>query len=122
MRDQLDIRTITLQQVLKLLGALGAQYRIIMPEGDSYGTLEVITEPVRPKKGSRYGWGSLRAYYRPLIEAMEVGEDIIVPVDRFDMLSLATGISDLVASKWGKGNGKVNQREDLNAVQVMRYE
>ena len=121
MRDQLDIRTITLQQSLKLLGALGAQYKVIMPEGDSYGTLEVVTQPVKPKKGSRYGWGALRAYYRPLVEAMQVGEVILIPVDRFDMLSLSSGVSDLASFLWKKGNSKVNQRPDLNAVQVMRY-
>lgn len=120
MRDQLDVTTITLHRALKLLDALGAQYKVIMPEGDGYGTLNVVTEPEKPKKGSRYGYGELRRYYKPLIEAMEPGDVTLVPVDRFDLASLAGGISSLGFELWGYDNCVVTQRRDLEAVQVMR--
>lgn len=120
MKDTVDIKTVATQRAIATLKALGAQMKVIMPDGSEYGELKVLTEEPRLKKGERYGYGSIKAHIEAFISDTAVGDVREVPVDRFDLNTIQRGISSYSASAWGTGSAVTMQRPDKGAVEVFR--
>lgn len=53
------------------------------------------------KRGQRYGFGTVRLYYGPMIENMQVDDVVQVPVGLFDLETLNKGIWSFACARWG---------------------
>lgn len=118
MKTTLDVKTIALNRAIALLGSLGAQYKIILPDGaGEYGTLEVAA-PSKP--GAKYGYGVLREYVKLHMDSMKPGDVKAVPVDGFDFDSIQSSVANYAHKVWGHGSIVSTRQKALNVVEVLR--
>lgn len=117
MKTTVDVKTIALNRAVALLSSLGAQYKIIMPDGGTYGALEVV-EPKKP--GAKYGHGVLRNHARQHMVNMVQGDVIQVPVDNLDVDSVQTAIANYARHNWGLGSVVTSRSIDRLHVEVLR--
>lgn len=117
MKTNIDVKTVALNRALALLGSLGAQYKIILPDGGGeYGELEAVA----PKKGTKYGYGALRDHVRPVMQDMKPGDVVDVPVGAFDPVSIQSSVGSYASDEWGAGAIVSTLRRADNVVQVLR--
>lgn len=115
MKTKIDVKTVALNRALAILGSLGAQYKIIMPDdGGEYGDLEVA--PARKKRP----YGDLRNHVRPLIENMQRGDIVEVPAGEFPLHHVQAGSINLATKVWGSGSVITSQRKERGVVEVLR--
>ena len=69
--QQPAVITKTIAKAVELLKASGAQFKVISPNGDEFGELEVAPEK---QKTFRFTRGELSSFYKPLLENLKVGE------------------------------------------------
>ena len=123
----LNFQKDAVEKLVNIVSAMpGAQYRIILGDGTSYGELEV-KEPkkLRPKStngaGHRYARGETLAYYKPFLEPIKVGGVVFVPFDRFHPPTLAQNVNSYAHSMWGTGNYRAVRDDTLRVVKVQRF-
>ncbi len=119
----LDIQKTNIAKLVNVLDVVEASYKIILPDGTEYGTLE--TKPVKVKKArskaSPYPRGELKAYVEGFISSLKPGEATEVPFGSYPGTLLATSCCSTAHALWGKQNSSCKRRDDRQAVQVMRY-
>lgn len=112
------------KKALATLDAAGAQYRIIMPDGNSFGTLP-YSEP-KPEKAKRrslkHPYGALRTYYLPFVEGIKPNQCVEVPRGPFLVADLAGAISSYFCTKLGNGKVTVARNHKKGVVEVLRVE
>ncbi|CAB4189867.1 hypothetical protein UFOVP1193_20 [uncultured Caudovirales phage] len=115
-----------LEKLLNVLNAMGAQYKIILSDGTSYGELEA-KEPKKHKPkstnaaGHRYERGETLVYYKPFLDAMQPGGAEAIPFDRFHPPTLSQNINSYAHSMWGSGNYSATRNDANGTVDVLRY-
>lgn len=119
MKDVVDIRMVPIQRAIRFLDGVGAEYKIILADGSEYGTLLAVKEGKRKFLHPR---GTVRNYYRPLIQHMKVGDVVSVPIGDFSFDSIQNGIGSFAGENWG--NGSVITRRDVEkrCIEVLRIE
>lgn len=122
----LNIQKNGLEKLLNILNAVEAKYKIILPDGTTYGELEAH-EPKKRKRrsanapGNRYARGETMAYYKPFMENMKAGDAVAVPYDRFHAPTLAQNINAYSHYLWGAGNYSATRNDNNKTVDVLRY-
>ena len=103
----MSIKTKTIENVVKILRALNAQYKIITEDGTEYGELVVANQ--KPKRRPRqYPLGHFSNYVKPYLQKLNVGDVAEVPLGEFDSKMLASRVSCVGIQMWGKGNCTVH--------------
>ena len=102
-------QAIALDRAIALLNAANTEYVVRLPDGTllQRGDLRIAeseSNTDKPKKGSKYGWGTLTNYITPVISTMEVGDVKVIPFSEFDPTDLVKAVSSAACRKWGKGN------------------
>ena len=121
MKTTPDVRTIAITRALQLLDSLKAQYKIILPDGSGeYGALEIAVPANKKRSPLAFPYGEVRKYYQPLVENMQKGDVLHIPIDKYDLKQIQGGISTWAADTWGAGSTITSQRRDLGVVEVMR--
>ena len=103
----MDVITKTTQQALRLLDAVRAQYKVILPTGEEYGVLEIKPkeEPkVVKRRPGKYPHGELTAHATPFLQGVVVGDVAQVPIDKYDPEILRGSVASNVCMMWGRGN------------------
>ena len=112
--------TATFQRILAQLDAAPVKYKIIFPNGEEVGDLEVVSP--RKKRPCAHPYGTISNYLDPLMEDMKVGDirDIALPLDleNFSLTDLTSNVSARAIKKWGKGSATVCRGD--SGVEVMR--
>ena len=79
-----DIQLKEFQRAVKFIDALGCTYKIITPEGDEFGTLEVKATKDRKRAPLRYPYGEISKFYRPQLNLQaEIGEVQEIALGKF---------------------------------------
>ena len=108
------------QKALSVIRQSGAKFRIIMPTGEQFGDLPVVTEPERKKRKLRHPYGALKAYYLPYLKDLEPGGYVEVPWGAFLGGPLSSAISAHGCHEWGNGQVVVSVNKTKKVVEVMR--
>lgn len=124
----LNIQKNGVEKLLIVLKAMDAKYKIILPDGTTYGELEVA-DPKKTRRrtrsknapGNRYQRGETMAYYKPLLVAIPPGGAEAVPFDRFHPPTLAQNINAYAHFLWGAGNYSATRNDKNKTVDVLRY-
>jgi hypothetical protein len=119
----LDIQKTAIAKLIKALDGVEASYKIILPDGTEYGTLE--TKPVKKTKpkgtrASPYPRGELKAYIEPFLADLAVGGVVAIPYDKYPGSLLAARCYSAGFDSWGKGNCMGSRNDKTKTVEVMR--
>jgi hypothetical protein len=105
------------EKVVRLLRLLNAEYKIILPCGDDFGTLEVV--PAKQPKSHAVA-RSARLYYWPLIETMVPGERRVIDAGDFDLAKFAGNMQAFCIHRWGTGCVTYTTDRTANTVTIGR--
>jgi hypothetical protein len=90
----------------------GVKFKIVMPNGQEFGELEIVKEKVRTRVVSKFRpRGTIRNYIMPFIEHMKVGDVCVIPmpvnIPDFDSKKLLSSVSGTCCYRWGNGHAIV---------------
>ena len=119
----LNIQKTAIAKLINALNGAGANYKIILPDGTEYGTLE--TKPVKKTKpkssrASPYPRGELAGYIQPFLADVPVGGVASIPYDKYPGPLLAMRCHSAAFDSWGKGNVMGTRNDKTKTVEVMR--
>lgn len=109
------------KQILKfasMLDTWGAEYKIILPDGEELGALEVA--PKRKKAASKYPRGALSTHFLPYIEGMDFGDVVNVPAGEYPLETLRGSLSAWATHHWGNKSVTTFINHKTNMVEVLR--
>lgn len=117
----LDIQRKLLRTTLSMLDAAGAQYKIIFPDGESFGTLLVVEKKIPKRKvRSLHPRGALRDYFLPFTTDMQVGDVRQIPVGEYEIESLRSSMAAWANTTWGKGSAITLMDRKTRVLEIMR--
>ena len=100
----LTIQQIAFDRAINTLTGLKAQYKIILPDGTEYGTLQVLPEAVPRKRApSAHPSGTLTGHFLPYIKDMPPGGAAKVPFAEFKPENLRGSMAAWCNKHWGTG-------------------
>jgi hypothetical protein len=119
----LEVQTRKLNQALSVLGLIGAQYKVITPDGAEYGELEV--KAIRPKETAaglpRYKRMETRSVFAPHLAEMKAGQVKVIECGEYDPRVIARDIASYVANTMGSGVVSCLTLRKSGTVQVFAY-
>lgn len=121
----LEVQKEGLARALNVLNGLGAQFKIILPDGTEYGDLVAAPkkeEKKRKRNPSPYPIGALQSYFQPILEALKPGAAVEVPADKFDIESLRGSMTAWAGKTWGRKTFISRTDKTKNVVEFLRME
>jgi hypothetical protein len=103
---------------VKLLNAIGAQYAIIDTDGVKTGNLEVVTKIKRRK--ALYPHGEVIKHIKPYIDNIKVNTTVEIPVGKFDLATVYRSVSSNASKSWGTGSHSITTKD--GKVLITRHE
>jgi hypothetical protein len=98
-----DIQIRELQRAVKFIEALGCEFKVITPDGDEFGTLEVKATKNKTRAPLRYAYGEIAKFYKPQLNLQaEIGDVQEVAVGKFTTEDIRSGVCSLLTKEWGK--------------------
>ena len=99
-----DIQKRELMRSVKLIQSLGCSYRIISPDGDSFGDLQVVEPKAKRTRGPRkYEYGALTKYVQDKLDLnAKIGDVQEVKCGDFEMERARSSACHLLTKAWGK--------------------
>jgi hypothetical protein len=97
-----DIQRRELIRAIDLIKALGCAYKVITPDGEEFGDLQVI-DPSGTKRGPRkYPYGVVVSHVRKYLD-MDAAIGVVqeVPCGEFDVEALRASVCNLLTRVWG---------------------
>lgn len=119
-KQMLDVQRVQFNKFINVLNGLGAQYKIILPSGEEFGSLEVVIKKQRKRGENRYPRMAVRNHFLPYVEKLAVGEAVEIPLGEFDLIALGSNISAWCCDHWGKGNSTYASCKDKPAIELLR--
>jgi len=116
-----DIQKTALTRLLSVLTGLKAEYRINLPDGTTYGTLEVKPAVTRatPRKAA-YPHGERSTYMQAMLGGMQPGDVATISNDPYPQKIAAASASSTAHRLWGAGNYIVQRNADGITTEVLR--
>ena len=103
---------------VKLLNAIGAQYAIIDTDGVKTGNLEIVTKIKRRK--ALYPHGEVIKHIKPYIDNIKVNTTVEIPVGKFDLATVYRSVSSNASKSWGTGSHSITTKD--GKVLITRHE
>ena len=98
-----DIQLKELQRAIKFIDALGCTYKIITPEGEEFGVLEVKQTGGKKRAPLRYPFGEIARFYKPQLNLQaEIGDVQEIVFGKFAPEDIRSGVCALLSKEWGK--------------------
>jgi hypothetical protein len=115
-----DIQKRELVRSIELIKALGCTYKIITPEGESFGDLEVAEPRTRKvRRALRHPYGAITAHIKKFLDLnAEVGTVQEIPCGEFDSESVRATVCPTLTRVWGAKTYTTAAHPDR--VEVMR--
>lgn len=114
-----DIQKRELLRSIKLIESLGCSFRIITPDGESFGGLEVAEPKKKQRQPRKYPYGSLTKHLQSCVNLNAgIGDVQEIPCNEFDLESLRAVACNILTKAWGKDSYVTVGRE--NYFELMR--
>jgi hypothetical protein len=115
----------TLTELLGVLAGMGCEYFVRDADGNEHSHGESLRVKVKPVKHTRkrnlkYQFGELTAYVRPYIDALQPGQNVVIPGGKYQAIELSSSTSSYANRIFGKGASLTAINEDTNTVEVLR--
>ena len=108
----------TLNQAIKMLNAIGCQYKIQDPDGNTYGELEVTTSY---KASLEHEYGSIAAFVKEQLGEMEPGNIRGVDYSTFGKKRIVTAVCSHMTRIYGLGSFKTHHNRDKGCIDVLLF-
>lgn len=116
-----DIQMRSIQQWATMMDKWGIQYKLVLPDGQELGALEVVKPKLKSKrKVSPFPVNTLRDYFLPFIGTLQAGDVVTVPFSQFEGERLRGAISAWATAHWGKGTCTTYLNHAAGHVEVLR--
>jgi hypothetical protein len=115
-----DIQMRSIQQWAAMMNKWGIQYKLVLPDGQEFGTLEVVKPKSKGRRASPFPVNTLRDYFLPFIGTLQAGDVVTVPFSQFEGERLRGAISAWAITHWGKGTCTTYLNHDAGHVEVLR--
>ena len=109
------VKTLAIDQALRLLNASGCKYFVIDEEGKTYGEHPSVT---KSKKQRKYKPGLMSNYFKPFLVNAKVGDVVVIPYDNFDARALCGAVTAYLSSAWGKQSYKSCSTD--SSIEILR--
>jgi hypothetical protein len=114
-----EIQMRELQRAVKFIEALGCDFKVITPEGDEFGKLEVKIAKNRTRAPLRYAYGEIAKFYKPQVNLQaEIGDVQEIAAGKFSSEDIRSGVCSLLTKEWGKDSYTTSVNE--HSVEVLR--
>ena len=120
MNDWTPLKQKVLLDTLKRVDALGVQYKVIAPDGSEYGALSAVAAKTRKRAKPRYQRGAVKQYVESFLVGMQPGDEVIVPVDQYDMTAIQSALASYGHKQWGAGGYITARDHKANAGRILR--
>jgi len=125
MTEWTELKQRVLLDALKRIDNLGVQYKIIAPDGAEYGTLVAVQPKVKPvkerkRKSPKYAVGELKTYISSFVADLQPGNEVFVPVDKYDIQAIQSALAGHGFKYWGGGNYVTERDWSRNGVTILR--
>lgn len=114
------LHTKALDNAIKLLKAIGAQYAIKDSEGNLHGDLTAVSK--KKKAPPKYPYGSLASHVKPYIASCGVNQTVTIPIGAYDLEAIYGSTSSIASKEWGNGCHKIGTTPDKKNVVLTRTE
>ena len=118
--QQPAVITKTIAKAVELLKASGAKFKVISPNGDEFGELEVAAEK---KKTFRFAHGELANHYKPLLENLKVGEVATFKNPdpaKYDIEDFRSSACSWAGKEWGNGAHTSTIDRTFDTLEILR--
>ena len=114
-----EIQMRELQRAVKFIEALGCDFKVITPEGDEFGTLEVKIAKNKTRAPLRSAYGEIAKFYRPQVNLQaEIGDVQEIAAGKFTAEDIRSGVCSMLTKEWGKDSYTTIINE--HSVEVLR--
>lgn len=125
-----SVKDLALNKALKMLDAVQANYKVVLPDGREFGALPMKHTGAMRRNPSTAGkriakahaegreWGDFANYIKPKLEGVKPGEVVIIPKDKYDLTMLSKNVSNYAGLVWGRGTFKSLKGD--TGVEVLR--
>lgn len=114
-----EIQLKQVQRATVMFDALGIKYKLIAPDGQEFGDLEVVTPKVRTRQPNKYPHGEVRSWYGAYIDLnAKVASVQVVPFGVYQPEEVRNGVTAWLSKQWGNGNYTTHVGK--TGVEVMR--
>ena len=114
-----DIQKRELIRSIKLIQSLGCSFRILSPDGESFGDLQIVEPKTRRRSPSKYPHGSLTKQVKDHLDLnAEIGVVQKIPPGDFDLEMLRSVACSILTAAWGRDSYVTMARGDY--FDVMR--
>jgi len=112
-----EIQMRELLRALKLFEAFDCKFKVITPNGEEFGVLEVVSP--KSKAVREYPYGEMRDWYKSQLNLdPKIGEVQEIRPTKYPIEKVRSGICSLLSETWGQGAYKTTIVEDT--IQIMR--
>lgn len=119
-QTQPTIVTKTIARAIDMLTASGAKFKVISPNGEEFGELEVAAEK---KKTFRFAHGELANFYKPLLENLKVGEVATFKnpdPSKYDIEDFRSSACSWISKEWGNGAHTSTIDRTFDTLEILR--
>lgn len=109
------VKTLAIDQALRLLNASGCKYFVIDEEGKTYGELPIAKKLKNPRK---YKPGLMANYFKPFLIDVKIGDVVVIPYNNFAPRSLFGAVTAYLSSAWGKQSYKSCSTD--SSIEILR--
>jgi len=114
-----EIQLKELQKMATFMSAIGCQFKIITPDGQEFGALEVVVNKPRTRAPSRHKFGVIAEWYRPQIDLdVPVGGVQVIKFGDFHSEEIRSGVCSMLSKRWGKDTYTTHLLAD--SIEVLR--
>lgn len=116
-----EIQMKELQRMIKFITGAGCKFKIITPDGEEFGELEVKPVKTRAKRNLERPYGELINFYKPQIDFnAPVGSVQEINPGTYPAMRIQSGVCSLLHKEWGKDNYTTCVNTKTNKVEVLR--
>ena len=113
-----EIQLKELQRAIKFIEAIGCKFKIITPEGEEFGVLEL--KPPKPKRDHAHG--EITNFVKANLDLKaEIGsvQQIFVPV-KYKPLNIQATTCHILSKEWGKENYTTCLNKNTASIDILR--
>jgi hypothetical protein len=116
----LDIQIKQIAQWSQMLNKWSVPHKIMLPDGNEFGALDVVTKKTRARAPNLYPIGTLKNHFFSFVKDLQPGEVAAVPAGEFDLEVLRGSLAGWACKEWGNKSNTTYLNRNAGTVEILR--